>query len=152
MATACRSVHTLLIIHFQSVLCVLGAFSLALFLWALARQAFSLTWLASVKMSTTLTGSFIRMSLDSKLRLFFFFFFFVLGHRLDPWAWGRFSTSASHPWHSQPDSLLSVSQHSLSWLPQKPSVAQSLSLGHSGWHGSTHVVLHREFCKVYTRS
>ena len=63
--------------HFSSstfsLPCILWAFSLALFLWALARQAFSLIWLASVKMSITLTGSFIRMSLDFKLGLFFFF-------------------------------------------------------------------------------
>lgn len=53
--------------HFSS-----PTFSLACVLWALVREAFSLTWLASVKISITLTGFFVRMSLDSKLGLFFF--------------------------------------------------------------------------------
>ena len=109
--------------HFSSstfsLPCVLWAFSLALFLWALARQAFSLTWLASVKMSITLTGSFIRMSLDFKLGLFFFFF--CLDTDLTFEFKERFSTSTSHPWHSQPDSLLSVSGY-----PRKPSAWPSL--------------------------
>ena len=108
------------------------------FLWPLAWPSQSCaTWLASIRMSITLTGSFVRMHLDSKVGRFFFFLAW-------PQTWPfslrkRFSTSASHSWYSQPDSQLALGIWlSLSWLPQEIiCLAKSLSLGHGGWHDFT---------------
>lgn len=125
MATACR-LRTHSSSSTFSLSCVLGAFSLALFLWALARQAF--THLASISKNEHHTYRLLYKNVLGipSYACFFFFFFLCLDTDLTLELEERFSTSASHPWHSQPDSLLSVSGIPSPGYPRKPSAWPSL--------------------------
>lgn len=125
MATACRSVHTLLIIHFQSVLCPRSFQSCPVSLSF--SQAGFLTHLASISKNEHHTYRLLYKNvLGLQATPVFFFFFLCLDTDLTLELEERFSTSASHPWHSQPDSLLSVSGIPSPGYPRKPSAWPSL--------------------------
>lgn len=107
------------------------------FLCPLSRPSQSCaTWLASIRMSVTLTGSFVRTPLDSKLGLFFFF---GLASDLTLKLEERFSTSASHSWHSHPESLLLVSGFPFLSYPRKSSACPSLC----PWDTVADMILHK---------
>lgn len=123
MATVCRSVHTLLIIHFQFVLCPLSFQSCPVSLSF--SQAGFLTHLASISKNEHHTYRLLYKNVLG-LQARPFFFFLCLDTDLTLELEERFSTSASHPWHSQPDSLLSVSGIPFPGYPRKPSAWSSL--------------------------
>ena len=122
MATACKLVHTLLIIHFQFALCPLSFQSCPVSLSF--SQAGLLTHLAGISKNEHHT---YRLLYKNVLGLQAGpFFFFCLDTDLTFEFKERFSTSTSHPWHSQPDSLLSVSGIPSPGYPRKPSAWPSL--------------------------
>ena len=121
VATACRLVHTLLIIHFQFALYPLSFQSCPVSLSF--SQAGLLTHLAGISKNEHHT---YRLLYKNVLGLQAGPFFFCLDTDLTLEFKERFSTSTSHPWHSQPDSLLSVSGIPSPGYPRKPSAWPSL--------------------------